>query len=317
MTSPELPRPTATRGVARSTSDDEPPSGTELPIRRASRRRRGRGDRRRRGRRRLAAGTRRRRSVDGSRRRRMEHDRAGRRAIGSGHPRRRDRRGAGPVRVRRASATDALVVGPTLLVTAADGAPSSTCRTNRTRRRHRSRCERGDDASGIALDDARHDRPRRTSRARARPDAANCSTPTLLADRWRPVRRGDRRGAPSGRDVLITDSGNFQSVLFSFDRDEPSYFPGRALAVDTTSSSPHRTSATRRASRLRPRRRGGDRRTRTVGASRHDRRRLRHPGHRRRRGHRTGDAARHHVDDRDAWTSGPCRPATSTRPATG
>ena len=38
--------------------------------------------------------------------------------------------------------------------------------------------------------------------------------------------------SPSGRDVLVTDSGNFQSVLFSFDRDEPSYFPGRALAVD-------------------------------------------------------------------------------------
>jgi len=36
---------------------------------------------------------------------------------------------------------------------------------------------------------------------------------------------------PSGRDVLVTDSGNFQSVLFSFDRDEPSFFPGRALAV--------------------------------------------------------------------------------------
>ncbi|MET0661976.1 MAG: hypothetical protein ABWZ42_02490 [Ilumatobacteraceae bacterium] len=38
--------------------------------------------------------------------------------------------------------------------------------------------------------------------------------------------------SPSGRDVLVTDSGNFQSVLFSFDRDEPSYVPGRALAVD-------------------------------------------------------------------------------------
>ncbi|MET0662949.1 MAG: hypothetical protein ABWZ42_07450 [Ilumatobacteraceae bacterium] len=38
--------------------------------------------------------------------------------------------------------------------------------------------------------------------------------------------------SPSGRDVLLTDSGNFQSVLFSFDREQPSYFPGRALAVD-------------------------------------------------------------------------------------
>jgi hypothetical protein len=37
--------------------------------------------------------------------------------------------------------------------------------------------------------------------------------------------------SPSGRDVLITDAGNFQTILFSFDRDEPSYFPGRALAV--------------------------------------------------------------------------------------
>jgi hypothetical protein len=40
------------------------------------------------------------------------------------------------------------------------------------------------------------------------------------------------RSDPTGRDVLVTDSGNFQSVLFSFDRDEPSYFPGLALAVD-------------------------------------------------------------------------------------
>ena len=40
------------------------------------------------------------------------------------------------------------------------------------------------------------------------------------------------RSGPSGRDVLVTDSGNFQSVLFSFDRDEPSYFPGLALAID-------------------------------------------------------------------------------------
>lgn len=37
---------------------------------------------------------------------------------------------------------------------------------------------------------------------------------------------------PSGRHVLVTDTGNFQSVLFSFDRDEPSYFPGLALAID-------------------------------------------------------------------------------------
>ena len=32
--------------------------------------------------------------------------------------------------------------------------------------------------------------------------------------------------------MLVTDSGNFQSVLFSFDSNEPSYFRGRALAVD-------------------------------------------------------------------------------------
>lgn len=38
--------------------------------------------------------------------------------------------------------------------------------------------------------------------------------------------------APGGREVLVTDAGNFQTVLFSFDRSEPSYLPGRALAVD-------------------------------------------------------------------------------------
>jgi hypothetical protein len=42
----------------------------------------------------------------------------------------------------------------------------------------------------------------------------------------------DARAAPSGRHVLVTDSGNFQSVLFSFGRDQPSFFPGLALAVD-------------------------------------------------------------------------------------
>jgi hypothetical protein len=41
----------------------------------------------------------------------------------------------------------------------------------------------------------------------------------------------DARATPSGRNVLVTDSGNFQSVLFSFDRDQPSYFPGLGLAV--------------------------------------------------------------------------------------
>lgn len=40
------------------------------------------------------------------------------------------------------------------------------------------------------------------------------------------------RSDPSGRDVLVTDTGNFQSVLFSFDREEPSYVPGLALAID-------------------------------------------------------------------------------------
>ncbi len=42
----------------------------------------------------------------------------------------------------------------------------------------------------------------------------------------------DSRSAPSGRHVLVTDSGNFQSVLLSFERQQPSYFPGLALAVD-------------------------------------------------------------------------------------
>ncbi len=41
----------------------------------------------------------------------------------------------------------------------------------------------------------------------------------------------DARASASGRDVLVTDSGNFQSVLFSFDRDQPSFFPGLALAI--------------------------------------------------------------------------------------
>lgn len=40
------------------------------------------------------------------------------------------------------------------------------------------------------------------------------------------------RSDPSGRHLLVTDSGNFQSVLFSFGRDEPAYVPGLALAVD-------------------------------------------------------------------------------------
>ena len=40
------------------------------------------------------------------------------------------------------------------------------------------------------------------------------------------------RTEPDGRHVLVTDTGNFQSVLFSFDRDRPSFFPGLALAVN-------------------------------------------------------------------------------------
>jgi hypothetical protein len=42
----------------------------------------------------------------------------------------------------------------------------------------------------------------------------------------------DARSDPGGRHILVTDSGNFQSVLFSFEREEPSYFPGLALAVN-------------------------------------------------------------------------------------
>lgn len=41
------------------------------------------------------------------------------------------------------------------------------------------------------------------------------------------------RSSTSGRDVLVTDTGNFQSVLFSFDREKPSFFAGLALAVNT------------------------------------------------------------------------------------
>jgi hypothetical protein len=40
------------------------------------------------------------------------------------------------------------------------------------------------------------------------------------------------RSDAAGRNVLVTDAGNFQSVLFSFDREQPSFFPGLALAVD-------------------------------------------------------------------------------------
>ena len=76
---------------------------------------------------------------------------------------------------------------------------------------------------------------------------------------------------PEGRDLLITDSGNFQSVLFSFDRDEPSYFPGRALAVERPA---RRDDAERRHRgehhRVRPRWVVGDRRSRAVRAGRDD-----------------------------------------------
>ena len=40
------------------------------------------------------------------------------------------------------------------------------------------------------------------------------------------------RTDPSGRNVLVSDIGNFQSVLLSFDRDDPTFFPGLPLAVD-------------------------------------------------------------------------------------
>ena len=60
-------------------------------------------------------------------------------------------------------------------------------------------------------------------------------TPSTRRSRRSPARTTTSRtrvALASGRDVLVTDTGNFQSVLFSFDRDEPSYFPGLALAVD-------------------------------------------------------------------------------------
>jgi hypothetical protein len=77
----------------------------------------------------------------------------------------------------------------------------------------------------------------------ARPDAGRAllvhgpSGEVIDTDTFAPV-AGARyefagsRSSPSGREVLVTDSGNFQSVLFAFDRDEPSFFPGLALAVD-------------------------------------------------------------------------------------
>lgn len=44
----------------------------------------------------------------------------------------------------------------------------------------------------------------------------------------------ESRTDASGRSVLVTDAGNFQSVLFSFDREEPAFFPGLALAINDT-----------------------------------------------------------------------------------
>jgi hypothetical protein len=43
------------------------------------------------------------------------------------------------------------------------------------------------------------------------------------------------RSTPSGRDVLVTDSGNFQSVLFSFDPTSPRSFPASPSPSTTTS----------------------------------------------------------------------------------
>jgi hypothetical protein len=40
------------------------------------------------------------------------------------------------------------------------------------------------------------------------------------------------RSDPTGRHVLVTDTSNFQSVLLSMDREEPTFVPGLALAVD-------------------------------------------------------------------------------------
>ena len=80
--------------------------------------------------------------------------------------------------------------------------------------------------------------------------------------------------SPSGRDVLVTDSGNFQSVLFSFDRDEPSYFPGRALAVDDRLVVTTQNVGTEASITVFDH--DGDvghRRPHAVGAGRHDRRR--------------------------------------------
>lgn len=64
-------------------------------------------------------------------------------------------------------------------------------------------------------------------------DVIDTDTDTLAAVVGARYEFAGSRASPSGRDVLVTDSGNFQSVLFSFDRDEPSFFPGLTLAVDS------------------------------------------------------------------------------------
>ena len=84
--------------------------------------------------------------------------------------------------------------------------------------------------------------------------------------------------------MLVTDSGNFQSVLFSFDRDEPSYVPGRALAVDDRLVVTTQNVGTESSLSVFDHDGGAVTAARHgVGAGRDDRRRPRDPRHRRRR----------------------------------
>ena len=150
--------------------------------------------------------------------------------------------------------------------------------------RLRRRDDRCGHAGGQRCNDADRRPPPANERCWSTARPARCSTPRHR--RRSPARATTSRPrspSPSGRDVLVTDSGNFQSVLFSFDRDEPSYFPGRALAVDdelvvTTQNVGTEASITvfdHDGEAV------TDART-AVGPGRDDRRRPRHPRHRRR-----------------------------------
>jgi hypothetical protein len=142
-----------------------------------------------------------------------------------------DERGRVQTRIR--DVTDIRVVGPTLVLTSAatvavvdlDAESVSSFEL-----------EVSPDGvvmpSGSALTMIGHDPSGRRALIVHGPSGEHLDTeefaPVIGADYGFELTRSD----PSGRHLLVTDAGNFQSVLFSFDRDEPSFFPGLALAVD-------------------------------------------------------------------------------------